>query len=615
MTLVFHPETQGATRRRLPSREEIPDPYKWNVQDIYANDADWEADFQRVEAWLPELDEYRGRLAESATVLLGCLQLRDRIEEVLGRLYLYAGLRSDEDSRVSHYQAMRDRVMALSVKANERMAFIQPEILAIPEDKLWQMLEESPELRVYRHHLEDLLRMKDHVLPPEQERLLAMAGEVAQGPYHIFNMFNNADIRFPSIRDENGQEIEVTKGRFQKLLESRDRRVRQDAFDAFYGTYENWLNTLAATLSTSIKRDIFYARARKYQSALEAALHADNIPLQVYENVVRTINENLAPLHRYIEFRRQRLQLDAVAPWDLFVPLVEATHFDFSYEEAIDLITEALQPLGETYQAVLQRGFKEGWIDVFENQGKRAGAYSWSTYGVHPFILLNYNRTLNDVFTIAHEMGHALHSFFTQQKQPFIYSHYTIFVAEVASTLNEALLMEHLLNKTTDPEKKLYLLNEYADQIRGTVYIQTLFAEFEKTIHEKVEAGEALTAELLSALKEELYTRYFGPAFRMHPRYRINWCRIPHFYYNFYVYKYVTGYAAATALAQRILSGEPGAREAYLDFLSRGNSDYSLNLLRQAGVDMTSPEPIQATTRLLDRLVQEMETIVNTHTI
>ena len=615
MANFFQSETNNSLPRQLPEREEIPEKYRWKVQDIYPTDADWEADFQKIEAWLPELDKYRGRLTESATQLLDCLRLRDRIEEVLGRLYLYAGLRSDEDSRVSRYQAMRDRITALSVRANERMAFIQPEILAIPEERLWQMLQENAALQLYRYHLEDLRRMKDHVLSPEQERLLAMAGEVAQGPYHIFNMFNNADIRFPVIRDENGQEIEVTKGRFQKLLESRDRRVRQQAFDAFYGTYENWLNTLAAMLSTSIKRDIFYARARQYPSALKAALHGDNIPLQVYENVVHTINQNLAPLHRYMAFRRQRLQLDAVAPWDLFVPLVKAVHFEFSYEEAVELIIEALQPLGETYLAVLRRGFKEGWIDVFENQGKRAGAYSWSTYGVHPFILLNYNRTLSDVFTIAHEMGHALHSFFTQQKQPFVYSHYTIFVAEVASTLNETLLMEHLLKITGDPEKKLYLLNEYADQIRGTVYIQTLFAEFEKTIHEKAEAGEALTAELLSNLKEELYVRYFGPAFRMHPRYRINWCRIPHFYYNFYVFKYVTGYAAATALAQRILAGQSGAREAYLDFLSKGNSDDSLNLLRQAGVDMTSSEPIRATTRLLDRLVQEMESLVQEHPI
>ncbi len=607
--IPFFTEEVASATHQLPERKELDPRYQWRTEDIYPSLEAWEADFKAVESRLPRLEEYKGRLAESSTRLRECLQLRDSIDEILGRLYLYAGLKSDEDSRNTTFQALRDRVMGLSVKFNEVSSFIHPEILAIPETKLWEFVKQDDQLAVYRHYLEDLIRTRDHVLPPEQERLLAMAGEVAQGPYTIFSMFNNADIKFPTIRDEQGNRVELTKGRYSKFMESPDRRVRQTAYHAFYGTYKHWLNTLSATLSTGIKRDVFYARARKYNSALEAALDSDNIPVQVYDNVVTTINANLTPLHRYIDYRRRRLRLKKVQPYDLFVPLAGKMRWEVPYDEAKAILLEALAPLGDTYLAALKEGLENGWIDVYENQGKRAGAYSWSTYGVHPFVLLNYQGTLNDLFTLAHEMGHALHSHFTHMHQPYIYSHYTIFVAEVASTTNEALLMHYLLNHTRDREKKLYLLNEYADQIRGTVYIQTLFAEFERKIHELVEEGHPLTVEVLNQLKEELYRRYFGPAFHMEKKYKINWCRIPHFYYNFYVFKYVTGYASATAISQMILNGETGARDRYLNFLSAGSSKYSIDLLKDAGVDITQPAPIEATTRLLDNLVSEMEAL------
>ncbi len=602
-------EAPSSSAPRLPERREIDSRYQWRPEAIYPSLKAWEADYEKVRRMMTGMDAFRGRLGESAETLLACLRQRDRLNERIGRLILYAGIRSDEDSRAAQFQALRDRVAALAAGLRRHLAFIQPEILSLPEGKLWNLVDRLPELGVYRHHLEDIKRRKAHVLPQQQEQLLALAEEFAQGPYNIFSMFNYADIRFPRVKDESGQEIELTQERFQKLLESGNRRVRKNAFLAFYGTYEKWLNTLAATLAANIKKNVFYAKARRYASSLEAALDEENIPPEVYQNLVDTMNQNLTPLHRYIRFRGLRLHLSTVYPWDLYVPLGEPPHFNFSYEEAVQLITEALQPLGESYQKELRRGFSEGWIDVFENRGKRAGAYSWSTYGVHPFILLNYDGTLRSVFTLAHEMGHALHSYFTQQKQPFIYSQYDVFVAEVASTLNEALVIDYLLNMTREPEKKLYLLNQYADQIVKTVYIQTLFAEFEKLIHERVEAGEALTSEFLCNLKEKLYRRYFGKAFSLGRLYCVNWCRIPHFYYGFYVYKYVTGYSAAVALSQRILSGDVAARNAYLDFLSRGGSDYPLNLLKDAGVDLTRPEPLQATAQLLDRLVEAMETM------
>ncbi len=436
-----------------------------------------------------------------------------------------------------------------------------------------------------------------------------MSSEIGEGPYNVFSMFNNADIKFPTIIDENKKKIEVTKGRFNKLMQSPDQRIRKDAYDALYGTYQNWTNTLAATLSTGIKKNIFYAKARNYQNALKAALHDDNIPIGVYDNVIKSVNENLKPLHRYMEVRRKMLGLDELKPWDLFVPLIRDIKFEIPYHESLKTIEAALQPLGEEYLSALTKGFKIGWIDVYENRGKRSGAYSWSTHGVHPFILLNYNDTLDDMFTVAHELGHALHSYFTHKTQPVVYSGYTTFVAEVASTLNEAILMNYLLKNTEDRRRKFYLLNEYVDQIRGTVYVQTLFADFERQIHKKAEAGEALIASNLNRMSRDLCVHYFGPAFSMDSHYEINWCRIPHFYYNFYVYKYVTGFSAAIAISQKILAGDKPARDAYLNFLTKGSSDYSINLLRDAGVDMSSPEPIVATTRLMNSLIDEMERI------
>lgn len=609
--LFFQETDKSPTVEKLAARSEIETAYQWRLEDIYESDEAWEEGFRQVEGDIPAIETFHGRLAESAETLLKCLQLQDQIEENLYRLYLYAGLKNDQDTQIARYQSYRDRITSLMVKVNQAMSFIDPEILAIPEDRLHTFMEEKSGLNIYRHALHDLLRSREHVLPPDQERLLAMAGEISQAPYQIFSMFNNADIKFPSILDEHNVEVEVTKGRYSRFMESRDQRVRQDAFFAMYDTYGQWTHTLAATLSAAIKRNLFHARARKYRSPLEAALDSDNIPLAVYDNVINTINARLSPLHRYMKLRKRMLKLPELHPWDLSVPLVSEIDDKISYQEAQEMIIDALHPLGDEYQAMIEKSFTAGWIDVYENRGKRSGAYSWSTYGIHPYILLNYQDTVNDMLTLAHELGHALHSHYTQQAQPYRYSHYTIFVAEVASTVNEALLMDFLLKHTDERQKKLNLLNKYVDQIRGTVYIQSLFAEYEKKIHEKLESGESLTAETLNQLTRKLYLRYLGADFKMDEAYDINWCRIPHFYYNFYVYQYVTGFSAATALSQKILAGDSETRDAYLRFLSRGNSDYSIDLLQEAGVDMTSPEPITATTLLMNRLLDEMEVLAD----
>lgn len=596
----------------LPSRSDVASKHQWKTEHIFSSDKYWDDAYTNVENLLSGLEHFQGKLGESAKTLLDCLELNDQIDELIGKIYLYAGLKNDEDTSNPKYQVLRDKAASLLTQIKEKNSFFQPEILSIPEEKLWSLVGSNSKLKTYRHYLKDLVRLRPHVLPKEQEKLLAMSGEIGDGPYNIFSMFNNADIKFPTIVDEKNNKIEVTKGRYNKLMQSPEQKTRKDAHQAFYGTYRNWTNTLAATLSTAIKKNIFNAKARDYPNALEAALYAENIPTSVYDNVVDSVNKNLKPLHRYMELRKKMLGLDKLNPWDLLVPLVKDIKFEIPYHESLQTIEKALQPLGKEYLSAQKEGFKSGWIDIYENRGKRSGAYSWSTHGVHPFILLNYNDTVDDMFTVAHEMGHALHSYFTHRTQPIVYSGYTIFVAEVASTLNEALLIDYLLKNTEDERKKLYLINEYLDQIRGTVYTQALFAEFEKHIHELVESGQPLTAPLLNQINRDLYERYFGPALALDPLYEINWCRIPHYYYNFYVYKYVTGFSAAISISRKILAGEMNARDAYLNFLTKGSSDYSINLLKDAGVDMTSPEPIEATTRLMSDLLNQMEEIHNT---
>ncbi|MFM1655584.1 oligoendopeptidase F [Brevibacillus sp. B_LB10_24] len=593
--------------KALPKRSEIPAEYKWKLEDMYASDADWEKDTAKVKELIGQMKQKEGTLAESGKQLLEALTLQDELTKTMDQVYVYARMRRDEDNANATYQALTDLATGLSTQVYGALAFIQPEILAIPDDRLSQMIESEPGLEHYRLLLEEITRYKPHTLSAAEEALLAEASELANAPSTIFNMLNNADIKFPMIKDEHGEEVELTKGRFIQFMESRDRRVRQDAFNALYATYGQHRNTIAATLTSAVKRDVFYARSHKFDSALQAALFSDNIDISVYDNLIATVREHLPLMHRYVALRKKLLGVDELHMYDLYVPIVHEVEMEIPYEQAVDTVTESLHPLGDEYLQVLKKGFHSGWIDVYENQGKTSGAYSWGTYTAHPYVLMNYQDNLNNMFTLAHEMGHALHSYFSNTNQPYTYADYRIFVAEVASTCNEALLMHHLLETTSDKTTRMYLINYYMEQFRGTLYRQTMFAEFEKAIHAKVEAGEALTADSLNQLYRQLNVEYYGPDMVVDEQIDLEWARIPHFYNNFYVYKYATGFSAATSLSRQILEEGQPAVERYLGFLKSGGSDYPLELLKRAGVDMASSEPISEALAVFKELLEQME--------
>lgn len=607
---LCHASSPASTQARLPLRESIPERHTWQLEPVYASDEAWEAEFQRVSGWVPELEEYKGRLKDGASVLLQCLRTRDRIFEVMGRLSVYASLKRDLDTRESRYQAKAERIRKLSTTAGEKSAYFAPELISLDPVLLERYFAQEPELGAYRHHIDDVVRAREHTLSPREEELVAMTADMARGAYDVFSMLNNADLKFPMITDEHGDSVELTHGRYYLFMESQDRRVRKEAFDAFFGTYEKYKNTLAAALSAQVKRTLFYARVRKYESALHAALDDYHVPWQVFENLIVTTRRNLAPLHRYMSLRKRVMKLDSLHPYDTAPPLVPEADLRFEFEEAETLVKSALAPMGHEYNQIIERAFAERWIDVHETTGKRPGAYSSGSYGTPPYILLNYNNTLDSVFTLAHELGHSLHSYYSHRAQPFVYSGYAIFVAEVASTASESLLMAHLLKSAKDPRQRLYLLNHWVDQIRGTFFTQVMFAEFEWTIHKRMEAGEPLTHESLAELYGELYQAYHGADLAQDEVNRIGWSRIPHFYYNFYVYQYATGYAAAATLSQRILEQGEKARGPYLEFLRSGSSAYPIELLKRAGVDMTTPTPVEDTIRLFDRLVSEIESLL-----
>ncbi|HHW10293.1 MAG TPA: oligoendopeptidase F [Firmicutes bacterium] len=601
----------GKTKKRLPKRAEIPDQYKWRLEDLFATDELWEEEFRRVKTLLPQAEQYKGHLSESADRLLAALQLADEINRAVHKVYVYARMRKDEDNTCAKYQALSDRAQTLATQARSALAFLNPEILAIPEEILKSYLAENAALEVYRQAIDDLLRQKPHVLSQVEEELLAETAELAQAPANIFAMINNADIKFPTIIDENGEEIEVTKGRYIQLIESKDRRVRHDAFKALYSSYEKQKNTLAATLHASVKRDCFYARVRKYPSALAAALDEDNIPTEVYTNLIQAVRAHLPLMHRYLALRKKALGLDELHMYDIYTPLAPPAEAKIPYETAKEKVLAGLRPLGDDYMAVLEKGLASAWVDVYENEGKTSGAYSWGTYGSHPYVLLNYQENLDNVFTLAHEMGHALHSYYSNQKQPFIYAGYSIFLAEVASTVNENLLLHHLLQHTGERSQRLYLLNHHLESFRTTVFRQTMFAEFEKIIHEAVENGLPLTADFLCRTYLQLNRDYYGEEVVSDPEIAMEWARIPHFYNAFYVYKYATGFSAATALSMQILNDGAGAVRRYIDFLSAGSSDYPLVLLGKAGVDMSSPEPVNAALRLFSELLTQLEELLH----
>lgn len=600
----------SSTKGVLKERNEIEEKFKWNLESMYENDDKWEEDFETIKKLIKEIKQYKGKVGESGKVLLEVLELESKMSRMIENVYTYAKMRKDEDTRNDKYQALTDRATSLMVEVEESTSFIVPEILSIDEKVLNDYLDNIEGLKLYRHYIERIVRRKSHYLSPEEEAIIARAGELANSPETIFGMLNNADIKFPTIIDEKGNEVEITHGKFIKLMESKDRRVRKDTFKGLYSTYNKYRNTFATTLSANIKKDIFYSKVRKYNSSLEAALDVNNIPIEVYDNLIKAVHDNLSSMYRYVKLRKKVLGLDELHMYDLYTPLVKDIEMEIPYEEGKKIVLEGLKPLGDEYMEIVQEGFNSRWIDVYENKGKRSGAYSWGTYDSYPFILLNYQDNLDSVFTLAHELGHSLHSYYSKENQPYIYGSYSIFVAEVASTVNEAILMEYMLNKTKNKDEKLYLLNHYLEQFRGTVYRQTMFAEFEKLIHEEIENGKSLTADSLCRMYKELNRKYYGPDIVIDEEIAMEWARIPHFYYNFYVYQYATGFSAAIALSQKILKEGKKSVNKYIDFLKSGSSDYPINVLKKAGVDMTTPQPVNNALKLFNKLLDEMESLL-----
>ncbi|MDQ0198195.1 oligoendopeptidase F [Neobacillus ginsengisoli] len=598
--------------KSLPSRSDIPETDTWRLEDIFTSDEDWEKEFQDVKNEIPKVKEFKGKLGESAETLYKALQFQDKLLERIGKLYAYSHMRYDQDTTNSFYQGLDDRMKNLYAQAGSQLAFIVPEILSIDESKLNGFLKEKSELKLYEQAIAEINLQRPHVLTAEQEALLAEAGEVMNASSNTFGMLNNADIQFPSIKDENGEEVEITHGRYIRFLESSDGRVRHDAFKAVYKTYGDFKNTFSSTLSGNVKKDNFNARVRKYDSARHSALAANNIPESVYDNLVNTVNDHLHLLHRYIKLRKKVLGLKELHMYDLYTPLVKDVKMEIKYEEAKDIILKGLAPLGEEYLKVLKEGFENRWVDVHENKGKRSGAYSSGAYGTNPYILMNWQDNINNLFTLAHEFGHSVHSYYTRKSQPYPYGNYSIFVAEVASTCNEALLNDYLLKTIDDEQKRIFLLNHYLEGFRGTVFRQTMFAEFEHLIHQKAQNNEALTAELLSKEYYALNKKYFGEEdIVIDEEIGLEWSRIPHFYYNYYVYQYATGFSAATALSKQILEeGEP-AINRYIDFLSAGSSDYPIEVLKKAGVDMTSSDPIKDACKVFEEKLNEMEQLLS----
>lgn len=600
-----------ATTSALPKRSDVAIENTWNLDSIFPTVADWEAGFKQVSEMLPALGAFKDKLGESGEILLEAFATRDTALELVGRLYAYAHMRLDEDTTNSTYQALNDRITMLYNEVGTTISYMTPELLAIPEETIQAYLAEVPDLLLYRHALDDINRQRAHVLSAEMEALLASSAEATDAASRAYEMLNYADMKLPMVHDQTGAEVPLTQGNYlAKFLENPSQEVRREAFLAMLGTYQSYSNTLAATLSGQVKRDIFYARSRHYASALEAALDPNNIPVGVYDSLVTTVGDNLPKLHQYLALRKRLLGLDQLHMYDLYVPMVPEIDYQVSFDEAKRRVAQALLPLGTDYVEALEVGFGSRWIDVYENEGKRSGAYSSGIYGTAPFVLLNYQESMDSMFTLAHEMGHSMHSYHTWRNQPFVYGNYTLFVAEVASTLNEALLTHYLLQEAEDRNLKMYIINHALETFRTTLYRQTLFAEFERQIHSQVEAGAALTAESLSSSYKALNERYYGAEVEVDDAIQIEWARIPHFYYDFYVYQYATGISASAALARQILTeGEPAVKR-YRRFLASGSSDYSINLLRDAGVDLSTPEPIQQALDTFADYLDQLESLL-----
>ncbi len=601
----------GAAR----DRSEIDDRYKWDLTDVYPDLEAWQADFERAEELAAELgglqDELGGKLGDSGDTILDLYRRMEAAEELGDQLATYAYLKSDEDTRDSQWQGLKQQLQSLSVKISTSLSWIEPELLAIPQDKMQGFLDSDAALKIYQHHFDDLWRQQTHVLSEKEERILSLTGEMAGTPRSVYGQMMNADLKFDTFLDESGEEVEMTQARYGTYMANPNRDVREKAWSVYYDGYDRYVHTATAAYAGSVKRDIFYMRARGYESCAQMSLDSDNVPVSVLENLIATISDNMEPVRKYNLIRQRVMEVDTLRHWDSYVSLVPSLDEEIPFDEAVSVVTAGLAPLGEDYLKVMKTGFESRWIDVYENAGKRSGAYSWGSFAVpHPYMLLNYESRLDDVFTLAHEMGHSMHTWHSVKSQPQVYSGYTLFVAEVASTTNEAILMDHLLSRTTDREKRIFLLNHSIKEILGTIYTQVMFSEFEKAAHEMAEAGQPLTIESLSEVYAGLLDKYACGVIGYTDRSAVGWCRIPHFYRPFYVYKYATSYAAALAIADRILQGEPGALDSYIGFLSNGSSEYPIDLLKGAGVDMSTPAPIQAACDRLADMVDELDALL-----
>lgn len=603
-------ERQQRMAKELLKRSEVKEEYTWKVSDMYESTAEWEQALNQVKEIADRIAGMEGRVTESAANLYQVLKDCDAYGEIIDLAFNYAQRLYDQDRNDSTHQAMSQKVYGVWADVAGMISFIEPEILAVPEEQLETFYKELPELESYRGKIAEIQRLRGHSLSAEMEKLLAMTSEMSQTPEQVFAVMNSADIRFPEITDENGEKVRLTHGNYVLFLQSADRRVRKEAFEAMYSVYKQFVNTFAGLYNGQVKQQIFFAKARKYDSTLDAALTANNVSVKVYENLLDTVSANMDKLHRYVKLRKKCLGLDELHMYDIYTPMIADAARKVPFEEAKETVLKALAPLGEEYVAKVKEGFENRWIDVYENEGKCTGAYSAGAYGTHPYVLLNYSETLDDMFTLAHEMGHAMHSFYSNSTQPFTYAEYKLFVAEVASTCNEVLLMEYLLKNTIDKKERTYLLNHYLDSFKGTVYRQTMFAEFEKESNRMAEQGESLTAESLNELYLKLNQKYYGTDIISDEEIAFEWAKIPHFYYNFYVYQYATGFSAAVALARGILKeGEP-AVERYKKFLCGGCSESPLELLKIAGVNLESPKPVQDALDVFGEILDEIEALL-----
>ncbi|MBS6006377.1 MAG: oligoendopeptidase F [Clostridium baratii] len=590
----------------LKSRNEIREEDKWDIEKIYKSSDEFEKDFEALKKEAPKIKDFEGKLNDPQNIL-EYIKYSEKMNRLAEKLYVYSHLKSDEDTANNENQARMSKIDSYMADFSSYSAYFVPEILSLGEEYIMKAMEEVPELKNYEFLFRDILKEKDHVLTKEMEELLSQVSDCLDAPDAIHNMLSNADMKFNKIKDENGKEVELTEGNYSSFIKSKDREVRREAFKTLFSAYKNLQNTFGTTLSASIKNFIFSAKIRKYKNALEASLKPNDIDVKVYKEAINTIDKNLSSLHRYVSLKKRMLGLDEMHMYDLYVPVIEIEKEHIEFDKGVEIAKEGLKPLGEEYLSIFNEGIENRWIDKYQNKGKKGGAYSWGCYDTMPYVLLNYNYDLNDVSTLVHEMGHSIHSYYSRKNQSYFYSGYTLFCAEVASTTNEALLIHHLINKETDKNKKLYLINQELEQIRTTVFRQLMFAEFELFTHESIESGIPLTALEYSKKWHELNVKYFGPDIVVDEDIDIEWARIPHFYSDFYVYQYATGYAAASAFASSILNKEENAVSKYITFLKSGGSDYPINILKKAGVDMTTSKPLEATINRFNELLDMLE--------